>query len=49
MIEANKPRFDFERMVMSLRYGFFVKQKFEMLEAMTGYEQANKYYVFELD
>ena len=28
--------------------GAFVKQKFDALEAMTGCEQANKYYIYAM-
>lgn len=41
------PKFTLQQMLMSMS-GVFIKQKFELLEALSGCETANKYYVYQL-
>lgn len=48
MMQQTQPRFPFKSMIMSLQHGIYVKQKFEFLEAVTGCESGNKYYIYEL-
>lgn len=43
---AYAPKFTLQQMLMSIP-GIFIKQKFEFMEAITGCETANKYYVYK--
>lgn len=47
-LAAMAPKFTLQQMMMSMS-GIFIKQKFEFMEAVTGCESQNKYYVYERD
>lgn len=48
MMQA-QPKFMFAPMIASLEHGVFIKQKFELMEALSACETQNKYILYEMD